>query len=213
MKKQLIAFDMDSTLIQCEVIDELARINGTFEQVATITNRAMRGQIDFAESLNERVKLVKGVNEKQLNELKDNLPYTTGLSELMTYLKKNEFITAICSGGFDIFANQIRTDFDFDHIRCNQLEIVDGQLSGRLIGPLIDASAKAKALLEFAEINNIDIKDTVAIGDGMNDLAMLKKAGLGIGFCPKPELAKQISNVIHKADLSLVIAVLSNQQN
>ncbi|MCB0278967.1 MAG: phosphoserine phosphatase SerB [Calditrichaeota bacterium] len=213
MFAKLAAFDMDSTLIQCEVIDELARMNDKYGQVARITEEAMRGKLDFVSSLRERVKQLKGIHISQINEFKGTLPYTTGLSELMNYLKKHNYYTAILSGGFSFFAEQIRNDYGFDFVRCNQLELINDRLTGELIGEIVDKNVKATSILEIAEANQISIEHTVAIGDGMNDLEMLQNTKTGIAFCPKHELAEKASYVISTADLSLVIEILENQQN
>ena len=140
---KLIAFDMDSTLIQCEVIDEIAKHNKVYDQVSKITEKAMKGEIDFNTSLKERVHLLKGTPLSYLENFKKNLPYTSGLKELITYLKKNQYRIIILSGGFDLFANEIKNQFNLDGLATNRLEIKDNLLTGNLLGEIINAEKKS----------------------------------------------------------------------
>ncbi|MFR9524041.1 MAG: phosphoserine phosphatase SerB [Rikenellaceae bacterium] len=186
--RRLICFDMDSTLIETEVIDELADRAGVGEQVREITEKAMRGEIDFCESFRQRVALLKGLDESVMAEIADNLPITEGLERMMTILKRVGFKTAILSGGFTYFGNHLRRRFGFDYVYANELEIVDGKLTGRSVGQVVDGERKAELLRLLCQFENIDIAQSIAVGDGANDLPMLNLAGLGIAFHAKPKV-------------------------
>ncbi len=186
--RRLICFDMDSTLIETEVIDELADRAGVGEQVREITEQAMRGEIDFKESFTQRVALLKGLDESVLQEVADNLPITEGLERMMVILKRVGFKSAILSGGFTYFGNYLRRRFGFDYVYANELEIVDGKLTGRHLGQVVDGERKAELLRLLCQFENIDIEQSIAVGDGANDLPMLNLAGLGIAFHAKPKV-------------------------
>ena len=186
--RRLICFDMDSTLIQTEVIDELAERAGVGSKVKAITDSAMRGEIDFEESFRQRIKLLKGLDESVLIDVAKNLPLTDGIKRLMTVLKKVGFKTAILSGGFTYFGNHLKDLFGFDYMYANELEIKDGKLTGNHIGDIVDGKRKAELLKLIAQVEKIDIRQTVAVGDGANDLLMLGVAGLGIAFHAKPKV-------------------------
>ncbi len=186
--RRLICFDMDSTLIRTEVIDELADRAGVGEQVRQITEQAMRGEIDFRESFTRRVALLEGLDESVMREIADNLPITEGLERMMTILKRVGFKTAILSGGFTYFGNYLRQRFGFDYVYANELEIVDGKLTGRYLGHVVDGERKAELLRLLCQFENIDIAQSIAVGDGANDLPMLNLAGLGIAFHAKPKV-------------------------
>ena len=191
--RRLICFDMDSTLIKTEVIDELAKRAGVGEQVQEITARAMRGEIDFRESFKERVALLKGLDESVMKDIAEHLPITEGVERLMYVLKRYGYKIAILSGGFTYFGNYLKERFGIDYVYANNLEIVDGKLTGRYVGDIVDG----KQLL--AQVENVDIAQTIAVGDGANDLPMLSAAGLGIAFHAKPKVkanAKQSINTI-----------------
>ena len=186
--RRLVCFDMDSTLIKTEVIDELADRAGVGDKVRAITDRAMRGEIDFRESFAERVALLKGLDESVLSEIAENLPVTEGVDRMMNVLKRAGFKTAILSGGFTYFGNYLKQKFGFDYVYANELEIVDGKLTGRYLGDIVDGRRKAELLRLLAQFENIDIEQTIAVGDGANDLPMLAEAGLGIAFHAKPKV-------------------------
>lgn len=186
--RRLICFDMDSTLIQTEVIDELAEKAGVGEKVRAITESAMQGEIDFTESFRQRIKLLKGLDEKVLAEIAEKLPITEGLGRLMKVLQRVGFKTAILSGGFTYFGNYLQDKYGFDYMYANELEIVDGKLTGNYVGDVVDGKRKAELLRLIAQVEKIDIRQTVAVGDGANDLPMLGIAGLGIAFHAKPKV-------------------------
>lgn len=186
--RRLVCFDMDSTLIGTEVIDELAERAGVGEKVRAITERAMRGEIDFRESFTDRVALLKGLDESVMKEIAENLPITEGVDRMMTVLKRTGYKTAILSGGFTYFGNYLKQKFGFDYVYANDLEIVDGKLTGRYVGEIVDGRRKAELLRLIAQVENLNIKQTIAVGDGANDLPMLAAAGLGIAFHAKPKV-------------------------
>jgi phosphoserine phosphatase len=197
--RRLICFDMDSTLIETEVIDELAKRAGVGKQVQEITERAMRGEIDFRESFKERVALLKGLDESVMKDIAEHLPITEGVERLMYVLKRYGYKIAILSGGFTYFGNYLKERFGIDYVYANNLEIVDGKLTGRYVGDIVDGKRKAELLQLIAQVENVDIAQTIAVGDGANDLPMLSVAGLGIAFHAKPKVkanAKQSINTI-----------------
>jgi len=188
--RRLICFDMDSTLIETEVIDELAERAGVGEQVRAITESAMRGEIDFNESFKRRIGMLKGLDVSVMEEIANNLPITEGLDRLITVLKRVGFKTAILSGGFTYFGNYLKHKYGFDYVYANELEIEDGKLTGNHVGEIIDGKRKAELLRLIAQVENVDISQTVAVGDGANDLPMLSIAGLGIAFHAKPKVVE-----------------------
>ncbi len=197
--RRLICFDMDSTLIETEVIDELADRAGVGEQVREITEQAMRGEIDFKESFKQRVALLEGLDESVMAEIAENLPITEGLERMMKILKRVGFKTAILSGGFSYFGNHLRRRFGFDYVYANELEIEDGKLTGRYTGQVVDGERKAELLRLLCQFEGIDMEQSIAVGDGANDLPMLNLAGLGIAFHAKPKVkatAKQSISTI-----------------
>ena len=197
--RRLICFDMDSTLIETEVIDELAIRAGVGEQVKAITERAMRGEIDFTESFRERVALLKGLDESVMQEIAENLPITEGVDRLMYVLKKYGYKIAILSGGSTYFGHYLQQKYGIDYVYANELEIENGKLTGRYLGDVVDGKRKAELLRLIAQVEKVDIAQTIAVGDGANDLPMLGIDGLGIAFNAKPKVvanAKQSINTI-----------------
>lgn len=186
--RRLICFDMDSTLIQTEVIDELADRAGVGEEVRAITESAMRGEIDFTESFERRVALLKGLDVSVMQEIAESLPMTEGVERLMKVLKLVGFKIAILSGGFTFFGNYLKQKFGVDYVYANELEVEDGKLTGRYLGDVVDGKRKAELLRLIAQVEGLDLRQTVAVGDGANDLPMLGIAGLGIAFHAKPKV-------------------------
>ena len=206
--RRLICFDMDSTLIKTEVIDELADRAGVGEQVREITESAMRGEIDFSESFRRRVALLKGLDEKVLVEIAQNLPIMEGAERLISILKKIGFKVAILSGGFTYFGNALKKLFDVDYVYANELEIVDGKLTGNYIGDIVDGKRKAELLRLIAQVEKIDLEQVIAVGDGANDLPMLNIAGLGIAFHAKPKVKANAQQSISTIGLDGVLYFL-----
>lgn len=197
--RRLICFDMDSTLIQTECIDQLAEKAGVGEKVRDITERAMRGEIDFRESFTERVALLKGLDVSVMEGIAESLPITEGVDRMMQVLKRAGFKTAILSGGFTFFGEYLKRRFGFDYVYANELEVEDDKLTGRYVGDIVDGKRKAELLRLIAQVENVNIAQTIAVGDGANDLPMLSAAGLGIAFHAKPkvkESAKQSISTI-----------------
>ena len=197
--RRLICFDMDSTLIETEVIDELAIRAGVGDQVKAITEAAMRGEIDFCESFRQRCALLKGLDVSVMQEIAEHLPITEGVDRLMRILKKVGFKIAILSGGFTYFGNYLKQKYNIDYVYANELEVENGKLTGRHVGDIVDGKRKAELLRLIAQVENVDIRQTVAVGDGANDLPMISIAGLGIAFHAKPKVkatAKQSISTI-----------------
>ena len=197
--RRLICFDMDSTLIETEVIDELAIRAGVGDQVKAITEAAMRGEIDFCESFRQRCALLKGLDVSVMQEIAENLPITEGVDRLMRILKKVGFKIAILSGGFTYFGNYLKQKYNIDYVYANELEVENGKLTGRHVGDIVDGKRKAELLRLIAQVENEDTRQAVTVGDGANDLPMISIAGLGIAFHAKPKVkatAKQSISTI-----------------
>ena len=198
--RRLICFDMDSTLIQTECIDELAARAGVGDQVKAITERAMRGEIDFKESFAERVALLKGLDSRVMQEIAEEMPITEGVDRLMSVLKRCGYKIAILSGGFTYFGEYLRRRYGIDYVYANELEVgEDGKLTGRYIGDIVDGKRKAELLKLIAQVEQVNLAQTIAVGDGANDLPMISEAGLGIAFHAKPRVKataqQSISNI------------------
>lgn len=206
--RRLICFDMDSTLIQTECIDELAERAGVGEQVKAITERAMRGEIDFKESFTERVALLKGLDESVMKDIAENLPITEGVERLMFVLKHYGYKIAILSGGFTYFGEYLKQRFGIDYVYANELEIENGKLTGRYLGEIVDGKRKAELLRLLAQVEKVDIAQTIAVGDGANDLPMLSTAGLGIAFHAKPKVVENAEQSINTIGLDGVLYFL-----
>lgn len=208
-EKGLLVMDMDSTAIQIECIDEIAKLAGTGELVSAITESAMRGELDFEQSLRRRVGTLKGAPETILQQVREKLPLMPGLIETIKTLQQHGWKTAIASGGFTYFADYLKSLLNLDFAASNQFEIIDGTLTGNVKGSVVDAQYKANTLQKLAEEYNIPRKNTLAIGDGANDLAMMKVAGLGVAFHAKPKVQQQAQIVVNFADLTALLCLLS----
>jgi phosphoserine phosphatase len=206
--RRLICFDMDSTLIKTEVIDELADKAGVGSEVRAITESAMRGEIDFSESFKQRVALLKGLDEKVLKDIAQHLPIMDGAERLISILKRIGFKIAILSGGFTYYGNYLKKIFDIDYVYANELEIIDGKLTGEYLGDIVDGKRKAELLKLIAQVEKIDLEQVIAVGDGANDLPMLNIAGLGIAFHAKPKVIANAQQSISTIGLDGVLYFL-----
>lgn len=206
--RRLVVFDMDSTLIDAEVIDELAKEAGVGEQVSAITEAAMRGELDFKESFTQRMALLKGLDESVLEHVAARLQLTEGAESLISTLKQLGYKTAILSGGFDYFGRHIQQQLGIDYVYANQLEIVDGKVTGNVSGEVVDGQRKAQLLREIAAGENIDLEQVIAVGDGANDLPMLSIAGLGIAFRAKPLVKATAKQSISKLGLDGILYLM-----
>ncbi len=206
--RRLVCFDMDSTLIQTEVIDELAELAGVGKEVKEITELAMQGEIDFNESFKRRMKLLKGLSEEALYQVAVNLPITKGARRLIDTLHNYGFKTAILSGGFSYFGNYLKEKLDIDYVYANQLEIKNGVLTGGYLGDIVNGAKKAEYLRLLAKKEGIDIAQTIAVGDGANDLEMLDVAGLGIAFHAKPKVKDNAQSSISSIGLDGILYLL-----
>lgn len=206
--RRLVVFDMDSTLIEAEVIDELARVAGVGEQVSAITERAMRGEIDFSESFRTRVALLKGLNEGALAQVAGELKVTEGAEHLLATLHTLGYKTAIVSGGFTYFARYLQARLGIDYIHANELDIADGAVTGEIVGTIVDGARKAELLRQLAAEQGIDLQQVIAVGDGANDLPMLSIAGLGIAFRAKPLVQQSAEQSISTLGLDAILYLL-----
>ena len=194
--RRLFVFDMDSTLIQGEVIDELAKLAGVGEQVSKITEAAMRGELNFDQSFTRRVGLLQGLPAQQAHSLLSRIPLSPGAERLFRVLKSRGYYTAILSGGFTFFAKSLQTRLGIDEFHANELEIADGRVTGRVLPPIMNGARKAQILKEIAERENIPLEEAVAVGDGANDLPMMEIAGMGIAYRAKPIVRQQADHAI-----------------
>ena len=205
----LLVMDMDSTAIQIECIDEIAKLAGTGEMVSAITERAMRGELDFSQSLRQRVATLKDAPEGILQEVKQHLPLMPGLVETVKELKNHGWKVAIASGGFTYFAEVLQQKLGLDFIAANQFEIIDGKLTGNVQGAIVDAQYKAQTLQQLAQQFHIAKENTVAIGDGANDLAMMQVANLGVAYHSKPKVQQLAQVIVNFTDLTALLCILS----
>lgn len=206
--RRLVAFDMDSTLIQGEVIDELARIAGVGEQVAAITEAAMRGELDFQQSFRQRVGLLAGLPATALGEVIAKVPLTDGAERLISTMRTLGYKTAILSGGFTFFGRHLQSLLGIDYLHANELEIENGVVTGRVVSEIVDGEAKARYLRAIAKGEGISLEQTIAVGDGANDLPMLKIAGLGVAFRAKPIVRESARHSISTLGLDGILYLL-----
>ncbi|MAI41220.1 MAG: phosphoserine phosphatase SerB [Gammaproteobacteria bacterium] len=206
--RRLIAFDMDSTLIKTEVIDQLAKLVGSASEVAAITEQAMHGRLDFRESLKRRVSLLAGLPEEKMRLIASRLPLTEGAKNLVSSVKKLGYKTAILSGGFMYFGKVLQNTLGIDYVFANELEIINGQLTGHVREPIVDSEKKAELLRMLAKKENISLQQVVAVGDGANDLEMLQAAGLGIAFHAKPFLRENAKQSISTLGLDSILYLM-----
>jgi phosphoserine phosphatase len=206
--RRLFAFDMDSTLIQGEVIDELAKMAGAAEQVIGITESAMRGEIEFKESFRRRVALLNGLPEYRVRELLGKIPLAEGAERLICTLKTLGYKTAILSGGFTFFAHHLQARFGIDYVYANELEMADGAVTGQVTGAIVDGARKAELLEQIARKENISLEQVIAVGDGANDLPMLKLAGMGIAFRAKPLVRQSASQSLTHLGLDSLLYLI-----
>lgn len=208
----LAVFDMDSTLITIECIDEIAALVGRKAEVAAVTEAAMRGELDFATSLRQRVAALAGIEECQFQQLFDPIPLTPGALELCQWLQQQNWRIVIASGGFTWFAGRLQQQLNIDAVCANQLEWQQGQLTGRVVEPVVDAKRKADALTEYASLWQIPLWNTLAVGDGANDKQMLEAAACGVAFCAKASLKDVADIIVDDPDLSTLIQVLTTRK-
>lgn len=201
----VLVMDMDSTTIEIECIDEIAKLAGVGEQVSAVTELAMQGKLDFAQSLKQRVATLTNAPVSILAEVANNLPLMPGLAKLVTELQQHQWKVAIASGGFTYFANKLKDDLKLDAAFANELEIIDQKLTGQVLGNIVDAQVKADCLLALKEEFNIDDKQTVAMGDGANDLVMMAAASLGVAYKAKPIVLKQATTSINYSGLDCML--------
>lgn len=206
--RRLICFDMDSTLIQAEVIDELAREAGVMDKVAAITESAMRGELDFKQSLRHRVSYLEGLPVSVMDNVAERIQLTDGARRLFGNLRKLGYKVAILSGGFTYFGRKLQQELGIDYVHANELEMKDGKLTGRVDGEIVDGARKAALLQEIARKENLDLQQVVAVGDGANDLPMLHLAGLGIAFHAKPVVRRDARQSISTLGLDSILYLL-----
>ncbi len=208
MPRFLVVLDADSTLLEDEVIELLADAAGTRPQVAAITERAMRGEIDFADSLRERVATLAGLQDDVFRSAQQAVRVTRGAAELVRGVHAADGTAGVVSGGFHEVLDPFAAELGLDHCRANRLEVVDGRLTGRVLGDVVDAHAKATALREWATADGVDAARTVAVGDGANDLEMMRVAGLSVAFDAKPRVRAEADVSVVDRDLSVVLATM-----
>jgi phosphoserine phosphatase len=206
--KRLVVMDVDSTLIRDEVIELLADEAGCNDAVAAITARAMAGELDFEQSLRERVRLLRGLDGAAIERARTRIRLTPGARTFVSTLKRLGFAVAVVSGGFTVFTDRLQTDLGLDHAYANTLEVVDGVVTGEVVGPVVDRAGKARLLAQIAAAEQVPLSQTVAIGDGANDLDMLAAAGLGIAFNAKPVVRQQVDTTVSVPYLDAILFML-----
>lgn len=206
--RRLVCFDMDSTLVEAEVIDELANAAGVGEEVAAITARAMAGELDFNQSFTERMALLEGLDAKVLADIAEQLPITEGAERLISTLRKLGYKTAILSGGFTYFAKRLQDKLGIDYVYANELEVVNGKVTGKVVGEIVNGQKKAELLRQLAEQEHISLEQVIAVGDGANDLPMLSIAGLGIAYRAKPLVKASAEHSISNLGLDAILYLL-----
>ena len=209
MKYRLILFDVDSTLIEQEVIDLLADKSGHGREVQEITARAMKGELDFAQALSKRVSLLEGLPESVFDEVLSQISFAEGFDELFSFLRENGFLVGAVSGGFHNVLDRLFAQLQLDFLKANVLEVVDGKLTGKITAAPVDRIAKAQALREFAVLHKIELENTVAVGDGANDIDMIELAGLGVSYMGKEILRQKADLHLEKAGLNALIQYLN----
>jgi len=211
-RKKLIAFDMDETLVEGETINELAKAAGVYREVKQVTEQAMEGKIGFKEALTRRVRLLKGLPLSEVEKVKQKLKIAPGAEDLVGELKKAGFVTAIITGGFDLFANHVAEILGIDYVYANKLKVKAGKLTGGFKGVILSPQDKLKALKEISRKEGIKLEECVAIGDGANDVILLEGSGLGIGYNPKEAVKRHADALVEKLDLRTVLALIGVSQ-
>jgi len=208
IERKLAVFDMDSTLIEVEVIDELAKRAGVGEQVMAITAAAMRGELDFNQSFEQRLGLLQGLSDEVLADIAAKLPIMPGMEKLISTLSQRGYKTAILSGGFSYFAGYLKDKYQFDYAFSNALEVVDGKVTGNVVGDIVNAEQKVMRLKEIAAKEGFDLAQTIAVGDGANDLPMLATAGLGVAFHAKPLVIEKADHAVSTLGLDALLYLI-----
>ncbi|HEL1570728.1 phosphoserine phosphatase SerB [Streptococcus suis] len=211
MTTGLLVMDVDSTLILEEGIDLLGEEAGLGEQVAAITERAMRGELDFEEALRERVALLKGLPVSVFDRIIKKIHFTLGAAELVSELKMRGYKVAVVSGGFHETVDRLAAQLELDYVRANRLEVVDGVLTGQVLGEIVTKDTKKACLEEWAAENGLSLSQTIAMGDGANDLPMIQRAGIGVAFCAKPIVQEQAPYQINEKNLYKLIEILDSK--
>jgi phosphoserine phosphatase len=207
-KRLLVVLDVDSTLIENEAIELLAKEAGSLELVAAVTERAMRGELDFAQSLRERVATLAGLSDSVFDAVRSKITITQGAQDLIDAVKAHGGHVGVVSGGFHELLDPLAQSLGLDFWKANRLEVQGGQLTGRVLGGIVDAQTKADTLIEWANLTNTPLAQTVAIGDGANDLTMMEVAGIGIAFCAKPIVQEQADVALNERDLSKALEII-----